>query len=158
MRLAESNLTRRIYHYQYIGWPDHGCPTDAGEVLNFIERWNECAKHNCPPDMGPIVVHCSAGIGRTGTIIGKTITVALALNCIAIAIDLIVSQLKAVGLHATVDVARCVQMLREQRSGMVQTEQQYCFIYQALKAFIDVERQRLDNVSDFDGKCLVRFV
>jgi protein tyrosine phosphatase len=131
---------RTIYHYQYTGWPDHGCPVDPGVVLNFVDQWNERARQS-PSDA--VIVHCrcarvhalvsthSAGIGRTGTII---------------AIDLIVNQLRRVGLHAPVDVAHCVQMLREQRSGMVQTEQQYTFIYQALAHYVDVQAQMLDNV------------
>ena len=130
--------TRTVYHYQYTGWPDHGCPQNPGAVLNFVDAWNACALRHCPPDAGPVIVHCSAGIGRTGTII---------------AIDLIVNQLKQHGLATAVDVAHCVQMLREQRSGMVQTEQQYTFIYQAVAYFVQkqimqMSSQNYTNVND----------
>ena len=58
---------RTIYHYHFQVWPDHGVPTDPGCVLNFLYDVNVCYKEFSHP--GAIVVHCSAGIGRTGTFI-----------------------------------------------------------------------------------------
>lgn len=77
--------------------------------------------------MGPIVVHCSAGIGRTGTFI---------------VIDLIIDQVRRRGLHTDIDVRRTIQMVRSQRSGMVQTEAQYQFIYLALLHYVEILSQR----------------
>uniref|UniRef100_A0A8C4WPX4 protein-tyrosine-phosphatase n=1 Tax=Gopherus evgoodei TaxID=1825980 RepID=A0A8C4WPX4_9SAUR len=58
---------RQVKHYQYFSWPDHGVPNEPGGVLSFLDQVNRAQRSI--PDSGPIVVHCSAGIGRTGTII-----------------------------------------------------------------------------------------
>ena len=58
---------RQIYHFHFLGWPDHGTPEDPGSVLSFLHDVN--LKQEQLEDPGPIVVHCSAGIGRTGTFI-----------------------------------------------------------------------------------------
>ncbi|XP_061239129.1 tyrosine-protein phosphatase non-receptor type 11-like isoform X8 [Bos javanicus] len=56
-----------VKHYQYFSWPDHGVPAEPTGVLSFLEEVNRT--HSSMPGAGPMVVHCSAGIGRTGTII-----------------------------------------------------------------------------------------
>lgn len=83
---------------------------------------------------GPIVVHCSAGIGRTGTFI---------------VIDTLVNYIKTMGLNCDIDIARTIQSVREQRSGMVQTETQYRFIYKAVQQYVNTmsKRIQMDNVS-----------
>jgi len=63
----ESDEKRKIYHFQFKSWPDHGVPKDPGCVLNFLQDIND--KQNGIPEAGPVIVHCSAGIGRTGTFI-----------------------------------------------------------------------------------------
>ncbi|KAJ8354955.1 hypothetical protein SKAU_G00225220 [Synaphobranchus kaupii] len=65
--LDQSDLPREIWHYQYLSWPDHGVPQDAGGVLSFLTQVN--CKQMEFPNAGPMIVHCSAGIGRTGTIV-----------------------------------------------------------------------------------------
>lgn len=50
--------TRTLYHWQFMAWPDHGCPSNPGTVLNFLEQVNACLEKDCPKDVGPIVVHC----------------------------------------------------------------------------------------------------
>uniref|UniRef100_A0A0M3J502 protein-tyrosine-phosphatase n=1 Tax=Anisakis simplex TaxID=6269 RepID=A0A0M3J502_ANISI len=105
-----------------LGWPDHGCPSDPWTVLNFLAKVNECETQNCGDILaGPIIVHCSAGIGRTGTFI---------------VIDILINQIKRIGTHCQLDIPKTVQMVREQRSGMVQTEQQYRFLYQAISCYV----------------------
>ncbi|KRZ68214.1 Tyrosine-protein phosphatase non-receptor type 11, partial [Trichinella papuae] len=106
---AESRL---VYHYQFLAWPDHGVPPNPGTVVNFLEEINQL--ESGMTDKRPLIVHCSAGIGRTGTFI---------------AIDLILCLIRKYGLQCTIDIRRTVQMLRSQRSGMVQTEAQYKFVY-----------------------------
>uniref|UniRef100_A0A672LUK3 protein-tyrosine-phosphatase n=1 Tax=Sinocyclocheilus grahami TaxID=75366 RepID=A0A672LUK3_SINGR len=59
--------TRTIWHYQYLSWPDHGVPQEPGGVLSFLEQVN--IKQHELSSTGPMIIHCSAGIGRTGTIV-----------------------------------------------------------------------------------------
>ncbi|XP_017871889.1 PREDICTED: tyrosine-protein phosphatase corkscrew isoform X2 [Drosophila arizonae] len=127
---------RRIYHYHFQVWPDHGVPADPGCVLNFLQdvntRQSSLAQAGEKP--GPICVHCSAGIGRTGTFI---------------VIDMILDQIVRNGLDTEIDIQRTIQMVRSQRSGMVQTEAQYKFVYYAVQHYIQtlIARKRAEEQS-----------
>lgn len=120
---------RHIYHYHFQVWPDHGVPSDPGCVLNFLQdvnsRQNQIAQSGITP--GPICVHCSAGIGRTGTFI---------------VIDMILDQIDRQGLDTEIDIQRTIQLVRSQRSGLVQTEAQYKFVYYAVQHYIQTLFQR----------------
>lgn len=117
---------RKVFHYHFQAWPDHGVPSDPGCVLNFLHDVNK--RQEWIEDAGPVVVHCSAGIGRTGTFI---------------VIDTIINQVKKHGLNCEIDIQRTIQMVRSQRSGMVQTEAQYKFVYMAVQHFIETLSQRM---------------
>ncbi|XP_016982317.1 tyrosine-protein phosphatase corkscrew isoform X4 [Drosophila rhopaloa] len=127
---------RRIFHYHFQVWPDHGVPADPGCVLNFLQdvntRQSQLAQAGEKP--GPICVHCSAGIGRTGTFI---------------VIDMILDQIVRNGLDTEIDIQRTIQMVRSQRSGLVQTEAQYKFVYYAVQHYIQtlIARKRAEEQS-----------
>ncbi|KAF7257878.1 hypothetical protein EG68_04849 [Paragonimus skrjabini miyazakii] len=119
-----------VYHYHFTVWPDHGTPSDPSCVLDFMHDIS--ARQDSIPSAGPIIVHCSAGIGRTGTFI---------------VIDMLINYIKTMGLACDLDISRTIQMVREQRSGMVQTETQYRFIYKAVQQYVNTvsKRVKLEN-------------
>ncbi|KAI9565228.1 putative tyrosine-protein phosphatase non-receptor type 11 isoform X1 [Daphnia sinensis] len=123
---TKDNEERLIHQYHFQAWPDHGVPGDPGCVLNFLHDVN--TRQNSVANAGPIIVHCSAGIGRTGTFI---------------VIDMIIGQIERRGLDCEIDIQRMIQTIRAQRSGMVQTEAQYKFVYMAVQYYIETLSQRM---------------
>ncbi|KAL8587276.1 protein tyrosine phosphatase, non-receptor type 11 [Nucella lapillus] len=99
---------RKIYQFHFQTWPDYGVPSEPGSVLNFLHMVN--AQQEAITAAGPIIVHCSAGIGRTGTFI---------------VLDILLNQIKTHGFDCDIDIQKTILMVRSQRSGMVQTEAQY---------------------------------
>lgn len=131
--LTEDGSLRKIFQFQFKAWPDHGVPQDPGVVLGFMEDVNLKYKEAKPDDKtSPVVVHCSAGIGRTGTYI---------------IIDIITHSIECSGWDEEIDIQKSVQLVRAQRSGMVQTEQQYKFVYRAILHFVEAYQQRLNLTS-----------
>ncbi|CAL9700302.1 unnamed protein product [Knipowitschia caucasica] len=104
------NEKREVRHFQFTAWPDHGVPEHPTPFLAFLRRVKACN----PPDAGPMVVHCSAGVGRTGCFI---------------VIDAMTERIKH---EKTIDTYGHVTLMRSQRNYMVQTEDQYIFIHDAL--------------------------
>uniref|UniRef100_A0AAY4EXN4 protein-tyrosine-phosphatase n=1 Tax=Denticeps clupeoides TaxID=299321 RepID=A0AAY4EXN4_9TELE len=101
---------REIRQFHFTSWPDHGVPCYATGLLGFVRQ----VKFLNPPDAGPIVVHCSAGAGRTGCFIAVDIMLDMAEN------------------EGVVDIFNCIRELRSQRVNMVQTEEQYVFVHDAI--------------------------
>lgn len=104
----QTSEIQRVTHLNYTGWPDHGTPTQPDQLLAFISFMRHIHQS------GPIITHCSAGIGRSGTLI-----------CIDVVLGLI-------GKDADFDISDVVRTMRLQRQGMVQTEEQYVFCYQVI--------------------------
>uniref|UniRef100_A0A8C5DX19 Tyrosine-protein phosphatase non-receptor type n=1 Tax=Gouania willdenowi TaxID=441366 RepID=A0A8C5DX19_GOUWI len=127
-KVGQGNTERTVWQYHFRAWPDHGVPTDPGGVLDFLEEVN--LKQESILDAGPIAVHCSAGIGRTGTFI---------------VIDILIDVIREKGVDCDIDVPKTIQMVRSQRSGMVQTEAQYRFIYMAVQHYIETLQRRIEE-------------
>ncbi|XP_036409560.1 receptor-type tyrosine-protein phosphatase F isoform X5 [Megalops cyprinoides] len=105
-----SSEKREVRQFQFMAWPDHGVPEYPTPILAFLRRVKACN----PADAGPMVVHCSAGVGRTGCLI------------------VIEAMLERMKHEKTVDIYGHVTCMRSQRNYMVQTEDQYIFIHEAL--------------------------
>ncbi|KAB0802212.1 hypothetical protein PPYR_04398 [Photinus pyralis] len=134
--------TREISHWQFTSWPDYGVPHSARAMLDFLERvrrqqanmvlalGDTWAGHPRGP---PIVVHCSAGIGRTGTF------------C---TLDICISRLEDVG---TVDIRGTVEKIRSQRAYSIQMPDQYVFCHLALVEYAQMKGSlQSADLSGFD--------
>ncbi|KAK5617687.1 hypothetical protein CRENBAI_001665 [Crenichthys baileyi] len=105
---VQTNEAKLVTHLNYTGWPDHGTPSQPEHLLTFISYMRHIHRS------GPIVTHCSAGIGRSGALI-----------CIDVVLGLI-------SKDADFDISDVVRNMRLQRQGMIQTEEQYIFCYQVI--------------------------
>ncbi|XP_060787612.1 receptor-type tyrosine-protein phosphatase beta-like [Neoarius graeffei] len=112
LRQHGSSTDRRITHYYYPHWPDQGVPKDHTSLTNFTEHVRK--QLDDTPHLGPTVVHCSAGVGRSGTFVAI----------------LWLMQLCARGILP--DVRLAVRDLRRHRVLMVQTVEQYILVHQCL--------------------------
>lgn len=107
---------RVVKHFHFTTWPDFGVPEPPTALARFVRAFRE----RCPADARPVVVHCSAGVGRSGTFI---------------TLDRALQQLAA---HAdTLDIFGMVHAMRRERVWMVQTEQQYICIHQCVVAALE---------------------
>ncbi|XP_039701716.1 tyrosine-protein phosphatase non-receptor type 13 isoform X2 [Pteropus medius] len=104
----QTGEVRHISHLNFTAWPDHDTPSQPDDLLTFISYMRHIHRS------GPIITHCSAGIGRSGTLI-----------CIDVVLGLI-------GQDLEFDISDLVRCMRLQRHGMVQTEDQYIFCYQVI--------------------------
>ncbi|XKL64252.1 hypothetical protein PGB90_004338 [Kerria lacca] len=112
--ICRGDQQRMIRHFHFTTWPDFGVPNPPQTLIRFVRAFRE----RIGPDQRPIVVHCSAGVGRSGTFI---------------ALDRILQSIK----HSDgVDIFGIVYAMRKERVWMVQTEQQYICIHQCLLAVL----------------------
>ncbi|XP_058499621.1 tyrosine-protein phosphatase non-receptor type 7-like [Solea solea] len=127
MEIQLCSERRPVRHYWFTSWPDHHIPQCTALLLRLVEEVESYRKSLLLPDPqptagptpgpGPIIVHCSAGIGRTGCFIASSICV---------------EQLRET---AQVDILETVCQLRLDRGGMIQTTEQYQFLYSTLAQF-----------------------
>ncbi|NXJ61143.1 PTPRJ phosphatase, partial [Rostratula benghalensis] len=122
--VEKSNTTEShtVRQFHFTSWPDHGVPETTDLLINFRHLVHEYSSQN--PIDSPTLVHCSAGVGRTGTFI---------------AIDRLIQQ---IDMENTVDVYGVVYDLRMHRPLMVQTEDQYVFLNQCVMDIIKSQKEK----------------
>jgi len=109
---VETGLERLVTQMQYLSWPDHGTPSDTTEFVRFVSRVREVREEAAT--MAPTIVHCSAGIGRTGVLIlMETAECLIEANQAVYPLDL-------------------TRTMRDQRPAMIQTPSQYKFVCEAI--------------------------
>ncbi|GFQ75373.1 tyrosine-protein phosphatase 10D [Trichonephila clavata] len=113
--LFQGDQSRIIRHFHFTTWPDFGVPDPPQTLVKFVRAFRD----RILPDNKPIVVHCSAGVGRSGTFI---------------ALDHILQKIQK---HDYVDIFSIVYEMRKERVWMVQNEQQYICIHQCLMCVLD---------------------
>ncbi|CAI8026225.1 Receptor-type tyrosine-protein phosphatase delta [Geodia barretti] len=111
VKRVDSEEVRQIHQFHYVSWPDFGVPRHATPVLHFLRRIRDIHHYN---NSQPMLIHCSAGVGRTGSLI---------------AIDV---ELQRAQKEGVVDPFNYVIKMRDQRNLMIQTEAQYIFLYDAI--------------------------
>lgn len=120
---------RSIRQYAFLLWPDMGVPETPSALLEFVQAVRSGAPRK---EAGPIVVHCSAGVGRTGTFI---------------AVDHLLQMIRK---NDEIDVFGQVMEMRKYRASMVQTEAQFVFIYDCIKDFMMTDDEHGEATEDED--------
>nr|XP_058138818.1 receptor-type tyrosine-protein phosphatase O isoform X3 [Dasypus novemcinctus] len=121
-RISYADEMQDVMHFNYTAWPDHGVPTAnaAESILQFVHM----VRQQAAKSRGPMVIHCSAGVGRTGTFI---------------ALDRLLQHIQD---HEFVDILGLVSEMRSYRMSMVQTEEQYIFIHQCVQLMWRKKKQQ----------------
>ncbi|XP_019637967.1 PREDICTED: receptor-type tyrosine-protein phosphatase eta-like [Branchiostoma belcheri] len=128
--LQHGNETRTVRHLNFTVWPDHGVPDTTISLLKFVRT----VRGLIPQDnKNPVIVHCSAGVGRTGTFI---------------ALDRLLQDIE--DGHDKVDIFGIVSEMRKHRVFMVQTEAQYIFIHQAVSDVLQGKDKEPEGAAAMD--------
>jgi len=111
---VETGTERLVSQMQYLSWPDHGTPSDTVEFVQFVESVRDFREKSAT--VAPTIVHCSAGIGRTGVLIlMETAACLIEANQAVYPLDL-------------------TRNMRDQRPAMIQTPSQYKFVCEAISS------------------------
>ncbi|KFM68304.1 Tyrosine-protein phosphatase non-receptor type 12, partial [Stegodyphus mimosarum] len=131
---------RDVYQFHYTSWPDHGVPDSVQPILELVRLMRNCQ----PSETVPIVIHCSAGCGRTGTI------------C---AVDYVWACLRQGKLDEDFSLFHIALELRRQRIAMIQTKEQYMLAHRAVATMFEQQLNVIDNHTyeniDEDGEPLM---
>ena len=144
---VETEEIRQIAHFQFVSWPDYGVPESAMSMLTFLQRVREKQVQLLAESVGqgtlnwaqghelgpPMVIHCSAGIGRTGTFA---------------TLDISIRKFEATG---KVDIRSTVEQIRTQRAFSIQMPDQYVFCHLAfLEYVLNMEYVEEIDLTGFD--------
>ncbi|CAG2211544.1 PTPRT [Mytilus edulis] len=136
IQLSCENTNRTVHHFHFTKWPDHDVP-DKTDLINFYRKVK-----STPTNLsGPMVVHCSAGIGRTGTFL---------------ALDALYEHGKTTGF---VNIMEYTHMMRQDRMNMIQTVEQYATVYDVLVEAFTVPQYaipRQDFLNMLDSRLIER--
>ena len=100
-------------HYWYRKWPEYGVPSNPNSLVSFLLE----TRTEPRTSSNPVVVHCASGTGRTGVVL---------------AVDIGMQELEE---RHSVDILHTVSLLRQDRSGLIQTRDQYHLIYKSLCSY-----------------------
>ncbi|XP_076340121.1 uncharacterized protein LOC143240839 [Tachypleus tridentatus] len=140
LKVRNGNEERPICQFHYASWPDHGVPTSVQPILELVRLVRDCQASEAVP----VLVHCSAGCGRTGTV------------C---AIDYVWGLMRMGKLSESFSLYQLISEMRRQRIAMVQTKEQYILVHRAVGALFEQQLRVIDNHTyeniDEDGEPLI---
>ncbi|XP_008281523.1 receptor-type tyrosine-protein phosphatase H isoform X3 [Stegastes partitus] len=126
VKRSNTSEERSVKHFHFTAWPDHGVPEGSEVLINFRRLMRRHIENEGTG--APTVVHCSAGVGRTGTII---------------ALDVLLQEFEK---ERAVGIKEFVHKMRLNRPHMVQTESQYVFLHQCIVDSLLPYQKPEDNV------------
>ncbi|CAD5226910.1 unnamed protein product [Bursaphelenchus xylophilus] len=125
-----------IYQLHYTEWPDHGCPNGLDQVFRFVELMDEC-QLKYAQDKSPLLLHCSAGCGRTGTVVG---------------VDIFRTLIRENKINSKIDLQEFVLTLRKQRTAFVQSASQYQLLHKLVAHYCKLALETEESEKE-EAKC-----
>jgi len=139
-RGAGQGSSRVIVHIQFTNWLDRSAPEDAGNLIQLVQLTRVMvnqfsSKQGDSPS--PLLVHCSAGVGRTGTFI---------------CVDQIMRSIDS-SRTTEIDIFHTVYQLRRDRRYMVQTRAQYEYVYKCVEAYLAIQEKKMSSSPSSPSLC-----